>query len=118
MGEAQWKTDERRVAQILGGVRVPVNGRGLMPDVSHARFAIEVKRTMRRMALADRALEQAEQAKMATGRDILPVAIIHYTGTHLTSSRVVMTLGDFVRIVGVTLADEFLTIPTPEFDLG
>lgn len=107
MGEQSWKTDERRIAEILGGVRVPINGRGLAADVDHPKLAVEVKRTMRRMALVDRALEQAAQAVKASGRDILPAAVIHYTGTQMANARVVMRLEDFARLFAVTL-------PVPE----
>lgn len=40
-----WKACERRVAEVLGGVRVPITGRqrGATPDVEHAALSIEVK---------------------------------------------------------------------------
>ena len=40
-----WKACERRVAEILGGVRVPVTGRqrGVAPDIEHETLSIEVK---------------------------------------------------------------------------
>lgn len=117
MPDAAWKNDERAVARILGGIRVPINGRGQAPDVRHARFAIEVKRTLRRIALVDRALAQAAEAKTVSGSDILPLAVIHYTGTHMKSARVIMTLGDFAAMNGVQLAPEFDAIQEPELPI-
>jgi hypothetical protein len=40
-----WKTCERRVAEVLGGKRVPVSGRvrGYCPDVEHPTLSIECK---------------------------------------------------------------------------
>jgi hypothetical protein len=40
-----WKACERKIAEILGGVRVPVTGRqrGATPDVEHPSLSIEVK---------------------------------------------------------------------------
>lgn len=118
MPDAAWKNDERAVARILGGVRVPINGRGSAPDVRHASFAIEVKRTLRRIALVDKALEQASEARAASGSDILPVAVIHYTGTHMANARVIMRLADFALLNGVKLADEFTATTEMELPLG
>ena len=40
-----WKASERRIAEKLGGKRVPVTGRerGSAPDVEHKLYAIEHK---------------------------------------------------------------------------
>ena len=40
-----WKQAERRVAELLGGRRVPVSGRacGGSPEVEHPTLPIEVK---------------------------------------------------------------------------
>jgi hypothetical protein len=43
MTDKCWKAAERRIATLLGGKRVPVNGRGDEPDVAHPWLAIEVK---------------------------------------------------------------------------
>ncbi len=40
-----WKACERRIAELLGGLRVPVSGRqrGASPDVVHSLLSIEPK---------------------------------------------------------------------------
>ena len=45
MSEKAWKRSERRIAELLGGRRVPVSGRqrGATPDVEHDALSIEVK---------------------------------------------------------------------------
>jgi hypothetical protein len=57
-----WKRTERKVAALLGGVRVPVSGRarGDAPDVAHARLSIEVKSRKELPAWLMDAMVQAE----------------------------------------------------------
>ncbi|GIV61536.1 MAG: hypothetical protein KatS3mg044_0402 [Rhodothermaceae bacterium] len=49
MPEKTWKAVERKVAERLGGRRVPVTGRsrGDAPDVAHAWLSIEIKHRAR-----------------------------------------------------------------------
>ena len=40
-----WKACERRIADLLGGQRIPITGRqrGETPDIEHEALSIEVK---------------------------------------------------------------------------
>lgn len=53
MSEKPWKRNERRIADLLGGRRVPITGRarGDVPDIDHAAFSIECKRHDRDMVV-------------------------------------------------------------------
>jgi Holliday junction resolvase len=59
-----WKSCERRIAEELGGVRVPVSGRsrGDAPDVDHPSLSIEVKSRKKLPAWLLDAIAQAEGA--------------------------------------------------------
>ena len=45
MSDKTWKNSERKMAEALGGQRIPVTGRirGSAPDIEHDTFAIEHK---------------------------------------------------------------------------
>ncbi len=96
---ASWKRTERRVAAMLGGVRVPVTGRarGSAPDIAHPLYALEVKHTGRLPRMIENALRQAEAS--VRGEQI-PVAVIHGAGDDLTRALVVLRLGDFADHFG------------------
>jgi hypothetical protein len=89
-----WKACERRVAELLGGRRVPVSGRGRgnAPDIAHDQLSIEVKSRKRLPAWIEDALRQAE-ASSKNGQ--LPVAILHQDGRRYIDSLVVLRLKDF-----------------------
>jgi hypothetical protein len=95
-----WKASERRIAEILGGKRVPVTGRerGSAPDVEHPFFAIEHKYGKVLSTRFQTAIEQANAA--AEGTDKLPlVTFEHARG------------GNVGNIIGVTmLMDDFLKL--------
>ncbi len=89
-----WKDCERRIAEVLGGVRVPVSGRqrGYFPDVEHSTLAIEVKSRKRLPNWLEDAMQQAE-ASAKDGQ--LPVAVLHQDGHKYRDSLVVCRLRDF-----------------------
>lgn len=58
----RWKRAEREVAAHLGGVRVPVNGRGYAPDVDHPLLGLEVNQTNSSPQRIEKAVCQAERA--------------------------------------------------------
>ena len=90
MADRGWKKNERRIAAVLGGERVPVSGRGDGPDVAHAWLSIECKHRASIPAWLKDALQQARKA----ARDgQLPVAVLHEAGKH--DSIVAMKLSDF-----------------------
>jgi hypothetical protein len=91
-----WKACERKVATLLGGIRVPVSGRGRghSPDIHHQRFSIEVKSRRKLPAWLEDAMRQAE----ASARDgQLSVAVLHPDGRKYQDSFVVCRLGAFTR---------------------
>lgn len=91
-----WKSAERRIASILGGVRVPVTGRqrGATPDVEHATLSIEVKS---RKTLPAWLLDALEQAQAASTDGKLPVAVLHQDRTPYRDALVVVRLEDFAN---------------------
>lgn len=76
-----FKAMERRVAQALGGKRVPVTGRerGDAPDVEHELFSIECKQGAR--GLPAWFTEGYKQAIAAWRPGQLPIVIYHTVGT-------------------------------------
>lgn len=93
-----WKQAERRIASILGGVRVPVTGRqrGTTPDVEHETLSIEVKS---RKTIPAWLLDALEQAQAASQNDQLPVAILHQDRQQYADSLCVLRLEDLARLV-------------------
>jgi hypothetical protein len=93
-----WKTCERRIAQLLGGQRVPVSGRtrGDVPDVAHHRLSIEVKSCK---TLPAWLLNALAQARAATKDGRVPVAVLHQDGQQYRDALVVMRLADFVELL-------------------
>jgi len=97
---ATWKASERRIAEILGGKRVPVTGRerGSAPDVEHEKFAIEHKYGRVLSSRFQTAIEQALAA--AVGTDKLPLVTFEHARK-----------GNVGNIIGVTmLMDDFLKL--------
>lgn len=101
-----WKAVERKIAEILGGERVPVSGRtrGWAPDILHPLYALEVKSRLRIPALLvegmDQAVKAAEWAWKREGVKKLPVLIIHKDGTAYDNSLVVIRLKDIQEWYG------------------
>jgi hypothetical protein len=91
--EKCWKRAERRVAEILGGRRVPVSGRqrGATPDVAHEVLSVEVKTRKTLPAWIQDAMKQAE-ACAKEGQ--VPVTVLHQHGQRYRDSLVLMRLGD------------------------
>ena len=89
-----WKSCERRIADILGGQRVPVSGRsrGDCPDIRHPSLSIECKSRKKLPVWIEDALQQAE-ASAEDGQ--LPVVILHQDGRRYIDSLVVLRLKDF-----------------------
>ena len=93
MTEKSWKRAERRIAELLGGCRVPVSGRqrGDAPDIRHPTLAVEVKTRKKLPAWLGEALEQAEAS---AGASQTPVAVLHQRGQRYRDALVVMRLKD------------------------
>lgn len=108
MAEKSWKRDERRVAELIGGRRVPINGRGQQSDVTHSMFSVEVKHTERRWGLLDDAMEQAVAASRIEGK--IPMVVIHYANTQTSQSAyVILRMPAFQELLDRTTA---LPIPS------
>jgi hypothetical protein len=90
-----WKACERRIAELLGGQRIPVTGRqrGDTPDIEHEALSIEVKSRNSLPAWLLDALNQA-QASSKDGKK-MPVVVLHQDRTPYTESLVVLKLKDF-----------------------
>jgi hypothetical protein len=90
------KCAERKVAEILGGRRVPVSGRqrGDVPDVEHEGLSIEVKSRKVTTKWLEGAMEQAEAAADSPQ---LPVVVIHEARRPYRESLVIMRLKGFAR---------------------
>lgn len=114
-----WKLCERRIAEELGGRRVPVSGRarGDAPDVEHPTLSIEVKSRRRLPAWIENAVSQAE---VAAEPPQLPVAVLHQDGRRYQDALVVLRLKDFDKRLGcecaglVRVTEDSTKEPTPE----
>lgn len=75
MSEAPWKVAERRIAEAIGGRRVPVSGRGRgdVPDIHDAWLCPEVKS---RKALPGWLTDALAQASAAASHHQLPVVVL------------------------------------------
>ena len=97
-----WKASERKMAAALGGVRVPITGRGRgsAPDIAHALYAIEHKYGGR---LLSARLHEAVQQAVATaieqgGRIPLVTIEEHKSGRRENECYVLMRLPDFLEL--------------------
>lgn len=98
-----WKASELAIARLLGGERVPVNGRvrGSAPDILHPWLAIEVKSWKAGLpkTVVD-AHDQAEKsAQWSWAKDQqakLPIAVIHHDHHDHKADFVVLRLEDFL----------------------
>ena len=97
-----WKASERKMAEALGGVRVPITGRqrGSAPDIAHAIYAIEHKYGQRLLsARLHEAVEQALATALEQGGRIPLVTIEeHMPGRVKNECYVLMRLPDFLEL--------------------
>lgn len=96
--DKSWKATERAVARLLGGERVPINGRirGSAPDVEHAALSLEVKHKRTIPAWIEDALAQAESSS-TDGK--LAVAVLHGNGARYGKSLCVIRLEDLAELL-------------------
>lgn len=99
MSNKTWKNVERRIADILGGERVPVTGRqrGSAPDISHTIYSIEVKH---RKSLPEWLHDAMAQANASRRGMQLPIVILHEENQPYAKSYVVVELGEFKNWYG------------------
>ena len=91
MRRRSWKRCEQRVAQALGGERIPVTGRR-GPDVAHPWLAVEVKA---RADLPRYLWDWLAQARAGAPADKLPILVLHPAGWTHGKDLVVLKLADF-----------------------
>ncbi|MBA3554493.1 MAG: hypothetical protein H0W29_07030 [Gemmatimonadales bacterium] len=96
-----WKNIERKVAAIIGGVRVPVTGRsrGDAPDIAHERLAIEVKAWAKVPASLREPMAQARAAVRGTA---VPLVVLHQAGDRAGDALCLFRLEDLARLMGET----------------
>lgn len=99
MSNKVWKNVERRIADILGGQRVPVTGRqrGSAPDIEHNVYSIEVKH---RKTLPEWLHDAMAQANASRRGMQLPIVILHEENQPYAKSYVVVELGEFKNWYG------------------
>jgi hypothetical protein len=92
-----WKRIERRVAELLGGVRVPVSGRqrGDSPDVIHPVFSVEVKHREKLPEWLFDAMRQAEASKRG---EQVPLVILHQKSMPVPMSFAVVRFSDLMTM--------------------
>lgn len=95
MPEKPWKIWERKVADYIGGKRVPVTGRsrGDAPDIAHDWLSPEVKYTARGMP--KKWYEARAQSEASAVGNQLPVQIYTEKGIAVGDAFIVMRLSDF-----------------------
>ena len=95
MADKAWKVCERRVANYVGGERVPITGRirGSAPDISHPWLSIEVKYRKKLPDWIKDAFCQARASK--TGKNDLPVVILCEKGEETGKAWVLTELSEF-----------------------
>lgn len=109
-----WKSAECRIAEILGGKRVPVSGRGVStaPDIEHPVLSVEVKS---RASIPRWITDALEQAKSSARDGRVPAAVLHPDRGRYADALVVCQLSDFAQLVE---AVEFLKakkeLPEPD----
>lgn len=96
MRNQRWKNTERKVADLLGGKRVPVTGRnrGDAPDIMHEILSPEVKDRKKLPGWIHDAMDQAEQSN--EGHKI-PIVVLHERGMKHEDDFVLMRIKDFVE---------------------
>lgn len=96
---ATWKSTERKIAERLGGRRVPITGRirGSAPDIEHEWLSIEVKH---RKTLPKWMADAMEQAQASKRGEQLPIVVLHENRQKFDDAYVVIRLEDFLTYFG------------------
>jgi len=88
-----WKSVERKVAELLGGKRVPVHSTsGIKSDVDHEWLSIECKERQNPIRFLEKSMQQAVRN---ASENKLPIVVVHIKGSEYLSDYVILRLGDF-----------------------
>ena len=112
MSDMNWKRFERRVAEISGGKRIPVNGRKEL-DVKHPYLGIECKY---RKTLPDWLFKQAwGQAVSGSSNDQIPVICVGQYNSRKTFA--ILELKELVKLLcaAVEYGDDIAPWGVPDF---
>ena len=93
-----WKACERRIAELLEGVRVPVSGsaRGDAPDIEHPVISVEVKARAKLPIWIEDAMRQAESC----ARDgKIPVVVLHEDSRRYADALVKCRFSKFAELL-------------------
>lgn len=99
MSDKTWKKVERKIADMLGGKRIPVSGRqrGDAPDIEHHWLSLEVKHRKQFPNWLHDAMDQAEKSQKDNQ---LPTVVLHQEGKLHKNDFVVIRLQDFIDWFG------------------
>lgn len=109
MTDKLWKQVERRVAELLGGKRVPITGRE-GSDIKHPWLAIEVKQRKAKIpayirkwinqAVVGAAVDRIHNSQDALHGHRLPIVVWHEKDTRHADDIVMMRMSDFIAWFG------------------
>jgi hypothetical protein len=104
-----WQRTERQIAGRLGGVRVPVSGRGRgdVPDIAHPLLSVECKHRATLPGWLHMAMAQATAAAQL-GQ--IPVTVLHQAGQRHDTNLCVLRLSDLAGLLERHIPD----IPEPD----
>jgi hypothetical protein len=93
MTEKLWKLTERKLAELLGGKRVPVHSTSeCKSDIDHPCLGIEVKE---RKEVPSWLSDAVQQSVSNCQEDKLPIVILHQKGQRHDNDFVIMRLKDY-----------------------
>lgn len=96
MSDKLWKACERELARLLGGKRIPINGRQ-GADVVTPWLTIEVKE---RRSLPGWLAEAVGQGQAGRLEGRLPVVALHEAGAPYSEALIVVRLADWLEWFG------------------
>lgn len=94
MVDKAWKRAERRIAEYIGGERVPITGRqrGSAPDIEHAWLSVECKYRAKLPEWLHDAMRQADASRKQRQ---MPIVFLLEKGAKVGDAYAVVRLSDF-----------------------
>lgn len=104
MSDKLWKAVERQIADTFGGSRVPITGRGDLPDVIAGGLGIEVKVRKRDIPkwiqkAVRQAVEGAEAVREEYGQRVFPLVVLHVKGQEYMDDYVLLRVSDLIELL-------------------